>query len=183
MPRRRAQGRQAAESHRPRPGRHPNRLFWEPDARKAVTPNVGVAAVANANLEAILASSTWARSCARVLTLGMAIGFVSLSGGASARAGEKPTGKTEETVAACVDFVDEQGDKQLLVTATNSCEKRLSCRIDFVVRCTDLDGKPTSSQKKRAPFALSSKGKANVTLSANSCTQGWLIDEFSWTCA
>lgn len=128
-----------------------------------------------------MASSTWARSCARVLTLGMAVGFGSLSGGA--RADEKPPKKTEETVAACVDFVDEQGDKQLLVTATNGCDKRLACRIDYTVRCTDLDGKPTTSQKKRAPFALSSKGKANVTLSAAACTQGWLIDEFSWTCA
>jgi len=113
----------------------------------------------------------------------MAVGFISLSGGARAGTHENAPQKTEETAAACVDFVDEQGDKQLLVTATNSCEKRLSCRIDFVVRCTDLDGKPTSSQRKRAPFALSSKGKASVTLSASSCTQGWLIDEFSWTCA
>jgi hypothetical protein len=110
----------------------------------------------------------------------MAVGFVSLSSGA--RADEKPPEKPE-TVAACVDFVDEQGDRQLLVSATNSCEKRLSCRIDYTVRCTDLDGKPTSSQKKRAPFALSSKGKANVTLSATACTQGWVIDEFEWSCA
>lgn len=88
-----------------------------------------------------------------------------------------------ETADACLSFRDETVDKALVVEATNSCQLRLSCRLDYTVRCTDLDGKQTSQANKRAPFALAPKSVAKVTLSASSCQQGWRIDDFSWTCS
>ncbi|MDF3067912.1 MAG: hypothetical protein K0R38_3513 [Polyangiaceae bacterium] len=87
-----------------------------------------------------------------------------------------------ETADACVSFHDETVDKALVVEATNSCQLRLSCRLDYTVRCTDLDGKQTRKVDKRAPFSLAPKSQVKVTLSASTCQQGWRIDDFSWTC-
>lgn len=107
-----------------------------------------------------------------------AFGLASSSRSVSAQGEEKP-----ETADACVSFHEETVDRALVVEATNSCQLRLSCRLDYTVRCTDLDGKQTSKQDKRAPFALAPKSAAKVTLSASSCQQGWRIDDFSWTCS
>jgi hypothetical protein len=120
-----------------------------------------------------LTSSAWARRSARVLTFFAVSALASVSVGAE----EEP-----ETADACVSFRDETVDKALVVEATNSCQLRLSCRLDYTVRCTDLDGKQTSKAEKRAPLALAPKSNAKVTLSASSCQQGWRIDDFSWTC-
>jgi hypothetical protein len=126
-----------------------------------------------------LASNAWARRCARAVTVGAWLGLASISVSApdAAAAEEKP-----ESADACVSFHDEVGEKQLVVHATNDCKLRLSCRLDYTVRCTDLDGKQTSRLDRRAPFALPPQGKATVALSAESCRQGWAIDDFSWTC-
>lgn len=106
--------------------------------------------------------------------LGLATSAVSASGEGE----EKP-----ETADACVSFQQEGVDKALVVEAANDCRMRLSCRLDYTLRCTDLDGKQTSRTDKRAPFSLAPKGKAKVTLSAAACQQGWRIDDFSWTCS
>jgi hypothetical protein len=93
-----------------------------------------------------------------------------------------PARAESEKVDACVTFEHEAKEKSLLVEATNSCERRFSCRIDYAVICTDLDGKQTRRVAKRAPFALTSKGNAEVVLSAAGCGETWRIDDFTWTC-
>ncbi len=108
---------------------------------------------------------------------GLATASVSAKGEESAPGDEKP-----ESADACVSFHDETVDKSLVVEATNSCKLRLSCRLDYTVRCTDLEGKETSKLNKRAPFSLSPKSSTKVVMSAASCQQGWRIDDFSWTC-
>ncbi|RYZ04898.1 MAG: hypothetical protein EOO73_22245 [Myxococcales bacterium] len=121
-----------------------------------------------------MASQAWARRGARVLSFFAVSALASISAGAEK---DEPA-----TADACVSFQQETIDKALVVEAANDCQKGFACRLDYTVRCTDLDGKQTSKLDKRAPFGLSPKGKAKVTLSAGSCLQGWRIDDFSWTC-
>jgi len=87
-----------------------------------------------------------------------------------------------ETANACVGFQNAVGDKQLVVHAGNDCERKLSCSLDYVVRCEDNDQKVTSRVQKRHLFNLPAKGSAELTLSAEACKQGWAIDELAWNC-
>ena len=86
------------------------------------------------------------------------------------------------TANACVGFQNDYGDRVITVHASNGCERRLACNLDYVVRCEDNAGKVTSRDAKRSFFALASKGQADITLSATHCKQGWAIDDLAWTC-
>ena len=91
--------------------------------------------------------------------------------------------ETTESADACVGFDNETGDKLLLIHARNSCERRLSCTLDYTVLCEDVDGKRTSRTTKRAPFTLAKNGSQELSLSAAACKQGWRIDDLSWSCS
>jgi hypothetical protein len=98
-------------------------------------------------------------------------------------AGVRPARADElETANACVGFQNVVGDKQLVVHAGNDCERKLSCTLDYSVRCEDNDQKETSRAQKRALFNLTAKGNADVTLSAAACKQGWAIEDLAWAC-
>jgi hypothetical protein len=88
-----------------------------------------------------------------------------------------------ESVDACVTFQNESADKKLIVHASNACERRLSCTLDYTVLCEDVEGRQTSRSSRRAPFQLGKKGSRELSLSAEACHQGWRIDELSWTCS
>lgn len=87
-----------------------------------------------------------------------------------------------DTANACVGFQNRVGDKEIAVHAGNDCDRRLTCTLDFSVTCEDNAGKVTSRVQKRSPFNLAPKGKAELTLSAAECKQGWAIDELVWNC-
>ena len=95
-----------------------------------------------------------------------------------------PTARADEpdTADACVGFQNDYGDRLITVHATNGCQRRLACSLDYDVRCEDNDGKVTSRDAKRSYFALAPQGKADVTLSAAHCKQGWAIDDLAWSC-
>jgi len=82
----------------------------------------------------------------------------------------------------CMSFQNEVQEKSIVVHASNICERRLSCSLDFVLRCEDNAGKVTSSTKGRTRFALAAHGAENLELSAEACKQGWNIDDVSWIC-
>ena len=88
-----------------------------------------------------------------------------------------------ETANACVGFQNDYGDKQITVHASNGCERRLACTLEYVVRCEDNAGKVTSRMARQASFILVSLGKADISLSAAHCKQGWAIDDPAWTCS
>lgn len=89
----------------------------------------------------------------------------------------------EDSVEACVAFRNETGDKRLLVQARNSCERRLSCSLDYTLLCEDTEGRPTSRTARRAAFQLGKKGSYELSLSAEACLRGWRIDELRWNCS
>jgi hypothetical protein len=95
-----------------------------------------------------------------------------------------PSAHAEEldTADACVGFHNDYGDKVIIVHASNGCERRLACRLDYTVRCEDNAGKVTSRAARQTSFALASKGDANLSLSATDCKQGWAIDDIAWNC-
>ncbi len=117
-----------------------------------------------------------ARRYARWMVFGVAVAGGALSTDVSAA-------QAEDDVDACVGFRNETAEKRLLVHARNSCERRLSCTLDYTVLCEDLEGKQTSRSAKRAPFQLGKKGTHELSLSAEACTQGWRIDELRWSCS
>jgi len=88
-----------------------------------------------------------------------------------------------DTADACVGFQNEPGDKLLTIHASNSCERRLSCTLEYTVLCEDVAGKQTSRAAKRLPFQLGKKANQDLSLSAAACSQGWRIDDLSWTCS
>jgi hypothetical protein len=88
-----------------------------------------------------------------------------------------------DTVNACVGFQNEEGDKLLTVHASNACDRKLACRLDYVLRCESDKGEVTSKSSKRQLFRLAAKGAQDLSLSAASCKQGWAIDELAWSCA
>jgi hypothetical protein len=95
-----------------------------------------------------------------------------------------PSAHAEEpdTADACAGFQNDYGDRVITVHASNGCQRRLACSLDYVVRCEDNDGKVTSRDAKRSYFALAPQGKADITLSAAHCQRGWAIDNLAWSC-
>jgi hypothetical protein len=87
-----------------------------------------------------------------------------------------------DTADACVGFQNDYGDRLITVHASNGCQRRLACTLDYVVRCEDNDGKVTSRDAKRSYFALAPQGKSDLTLSAAHCKRGWAIDDLAWSC-
>lgn len=95
---------------------------------------------------------------------------------------EGASAEESETVNTCLGFRNEVGDKQLVVHASNACEKRWACSLRYTVECTDHEQKVTARVEKRATFALLAKGAQDILLSAAQCKQGWSIDELTWSC-
>jgi hypothetical protein len=118
---------------------------------------------------------SYARKCACWL----AFAFVSLG---------NPSGLGFATVSAahsardCVGFERGETDKELRFHASNSCERRLECTMDYTLSCEDLKGQVTSSSQLRLAFQLTAKGEHDLTLSAVSCKQGWRIGDVTWNC-
>jgi hypothetical protein len=110
----------------------------------------------------------------------MVLGVLLASGAFST---ELAAADVEDSADACVVFHNESAEKRLLVHASNACERRLSCTLDYTVLCEDVQGKQTSRSERRAPFHLGKKGTQTLSLSAEACLQGWRIDELRWTCA
>jgi hypothetical protein len=102
-------------------------------------------------------------------------------GATDSQAEVRPT----ETADACLGFTNQSRDKLLMIQATNACERKLACRLSYVLRCYD-NGQPpprlTSQTKHERAFRLAAKGSAELSLSAETCKQGWSIDEVSWVC-
>ena len=117
--------------------------------------------------------NSWARKCACWLVFA----FVSLG-----RSGEfgLATARAAESARDCVGFEKGETDKELLFHASNSCERRLECTLDYTLSCEDTKGRVTSSSPLRLAFQLASKGERDLTLSAASCQQGWRIGEVDW---
>ncbi len=83
---------------------------------------------------------------------------------------------------SCVGFEKTDEDHAISYQAKNSCDEKLSCRVSWVVTCSDIEGKTTARSKKASSFSLAESGEHSFTLSADGCKQSWSIDEVSWAC-
>jgi len=111
-----------------------------------------------------------------------AIARLALALAISSLAADAVAADPTETANDCVGFQNEPGDKLLLVHARNSCERRLSCTLEYTVLCEDVNGKQTSRAAKRTSFQLDKNASQDLSLSAAACAQGWRIDDVSWSC-
>jgi hypothetical protein len=114
--------------------------------------------------------------CALLLACGVLAGLPLASGGRPALAADA------ETANACVGFQNEEGEKVLIVHASNDCERRLTCSLTYELSCEDNEQNVTSRVQRQTPFNLASKGKTDLTLGAAACKQGWRISDLAWTC-
>ena len=92
------------------------------------------------------------------------------------------TAGAAESARDCVGFEKEETDRELLFHASNSCERRLECTMDYTLSCENLEGQVTSSSQLRLAFQLAPKGERDLTLSAASCKQGFRIGGVDWKC-
>jgi hypothetical protein len=83
----------------------------------------------------------------------------------------------------CVSFRTQLGNKQLLIHVENSCDIKLSCSLDYVVRCSSNDGSASFRSSRQKAFKLGGKGQHDLSLSAEACKQSWEIDQITWTCS
>lgn len=92
------------------------------------------------------------------------------------------TASANEGSDSCVGFEKTDDEKAILYDAKNSCDQKLTCELRWRVQCEDADGNVTSTAKKSARFVLSGSGTHSLSLSADTCKQGWRIDDVTWKC-
>jgi hypothetical protein len=94
------------------------------------------------------------------------------------------TAAAEETPNAsdCIGFEKNENDHNIQYSIENVCERKLSCRVSWKLTCEDKDGKATAKSTHKANVSLDASGSTSVTASAESCKQGWRIDDVSWSC-
>jgi hypothetical protein len=90
----------------------------------------------------------------------------------------------EETPNAsdCIGFEKNENDHNIQYSIENVCERKLSCSVRWKLTCEDKNGRATSKSSHKANVSLDASGSAEVTASAESCKQGWRIDDVSWSC-
>jgi hypothetical protein len=120
-----------------------------------------------------------ARWCARLATFGFLLGTTAVS----AQSKPDSSKSAPESIDACVDFQNNVGDHVLSLRAQNSCERKLSCSLEYTVSCLDARDKQTASSKHNVPFRLAGKGSYDLSISAQACKQGWQVHEMAWTCS
>jgi hypothetical protein len=120
-----------------------------------------------------------ARRCARLSSFALLLGSTSVSAQGKPETSKAPL----ESADACVDFQNDVGDHVLSLRAQNSCERKLSCSLEYTVSCLDASDKQTTSSKHNVPFRLASKGSYDLSISAQACKQGWQVHEMAWTCS
>jgi len=84
--------------------------------------------------------------------------------------------------AACLRFEKTQTGKSIDLEARSSCDAKLDCSLTYSVRCENREGKATSETHRNTRFSVAAGKSETISLSADACTQGWTIDNVSWTC-
>jgi hypothetical protein len=82
----------------------------------------------------------------------------------------------------CLHFEKSERDKTIIYEVESSCEKKQTCAISWAVQCEDEKGAITDRSHKTKRFILDRDGKASIELSAESCKQGWRIDDVNYKC-
>jgi hypothetical protein len=94
------------------------------------------------------------------------------------------TAAAEETPNAndCIGFEKNENDHNIQYSIENVCERKLSCTVRWKLTCENKDGKATSRSAGKANISLAGETTGEVTASAETCKQGWRIDDVSWSC-
>lgn len=90
--------------------------------------------------------------------------------------------RADESVAACLSFEKNELDDAIDYVAENSCEQKLTCKLEWTLKCSRNDGKLQSSKKQSATFSIDGDAKHELRASAAACKQSWRIDDVRWSC-
>jgi hypothetical protein len=86
------------------------------------------------------------------------------------------------TSGQCLHFEKSESRKTITYEVESSCEKQQTCAISWAVQCEDEKGAVTDRSRKTKRFLLDRDGKTSIELSAESCKQGWRIDDVNYKC-
>jgi len=86
------------------------------------------------------------------------------------------------TSGQCLHFDKSEREKTIIYEVESSCEKQQTCAISWAVQCEDEKGTVTDRSRKSKRFLLDKDGKTSIELSAESCKQGWRIDDVNYKC-
>lgn len=82
----------------------------------------------------------------------------------------------------CLRFEKTEQSRSIELEARSSCETKLDCSLDYELRCESREGKVTSRAARSLHFSIDAGKTAELSLSAESCKQGWIIDAVRWRC-
>ncbi|GMV16709.1 MAG: hypothetical protein AMXMBFR56_49330 [Polyangiaceae bacterium] len=88
----------------------------------------------------------------------------------------------QETAESCLGFKKSDIDRGIAFDIESSCGMKLACKVSWIVKCADNDGKPESTSAKSERFELASNESHSVTMSASSCKQAWKVEDVRWGC-
>jgi hypothetical protein len=108
-----------------------------------------------------------------LLSLAGVLGVISIAAPARAK----------DSADACVKIHSAALSSGLAFDVENTCDKRLSCALTWTLTCENASGKTTSKTKREARFVVSASDTHHTTGSAESCKDGWSIDDVAWDCA
>jgi hypothetical protein len=91
--------------------------------------------------------------------------------------------RAADSADACVSIQSAALSTGLAFDVQNSCDKKLTCALTWTLTCENASGKATSKAKQEARFMISASDTHHTTGSADSCKDGWKIDDVSWDCA
>lgn len=112
----------------------------------------------------------------------LAFVFVFVAGVAAVASVAAPA-QAADSADRCVSLQSAPLSTGLAFDVQNGCEKRLSCALTWTLTCENASGKATSKSKQEARFVIGASDTHHTTGSAESCKDGWKIDDVSWDCA
>jgi len=121
------------------------------------------------------------RQFVRALIIGSLTAF-GVSGFNGRQTRDARADEAQPKISECMSFRNEVKERSIVVRAKNECNRKLSCSLDYAIRCEDNHGKRTSSSSQSTHFALGSDGSTELVLSAERCKQAWTIDAVTWRC-
>jgi hypothetical protein len=91
--------------------------------------------------------------------------------------------RAADSADACVNIQSATLSTGLTFDVQNSCEKRLTCALTWTLTCQNASGKTTSRARQEARFLIAASDTHHTLGSAETCKDGWSIDDVAWDCA
>jgi hypothetical protein len=94
-----------------------------------------------------------------------------------------PPAAAKDSADTCVSVSTDSINEGLKWTLSSSCERKMSCTIDWTLTCKDHEGAIESRTAGRERFALEPAQQHATTAASKACgASNWSIDDVTWDC-